>query len=112
MRRKLAGDLVMRQARDGEQMLALDGKTYALDPSIAVIADCQGVRGLGRHHGRRGHGRARGYHRGVSSKVAYFDAIRTAASGRKLGVLGRALSLRSAASIRNRAGGVPRWRRA
>ena len=36
--RKLSGDLVMRQAREGEQMLALDGKTYTLDPSIAVIA--------------------------------------------------------------------------
>jgi len=29
--RKLSGDLVMRQAREGEQILALDGKTYALD---------------------------------------------------------------------------------
>ena len=30
--KKLAGDLVMRQAREGEQILALDGKTYTLDP--------------------------------------------------------------------------------
>src|SRR5205814_1201256 len=36
--RKLSGDLVMRQARDGEAILALDGKTYMLDPSVAVIA--------------------------------------------------------------------------
>src|SRR5215831_15977956 len=45
--KKLSGDLVMRQARAGERMLALDGTTYTLDPSIAVIADAQGVHGLG-----------------------------------------------------------------
>ena len=45
--KKLAGDLVMRQARDGEQILALDGKTYTLDPSVSVIADAKGVHGIG-----------------------------------------------------------------
>ena len=33
--KKLAGDLVMRLAREGEQILALDGKTYALDPAMS-----------------------------------------------------------------------------
>ncbi|WP_395711746.1 phenylalanine--tRNA ligase subunit beta [Reyranella sp.] len=84
--KKLNGDLVMRQARDGEQILALDGKTYTLDPSIAVIADAKGVHGLGGIMG--------GEDTGVGDdttevflEVAYFDPIRTAASGRKLGIL-------------------------
>jgi phenylalanyl-tRNA synthetase beta chain len=37
--KKLSGDLVMRQARAGEMIQALDGKVYELDPSISVIAD-------------------------------------------------------------------------
>ena len=36
----------MRRARNGEQLLALDGRTYALDPSICVIADEKGVESL------------------------------------------------------------------
>jgi phenylalanyl-tRNA synthetase beta chain len=83
--RKLAGDLVMRQARDGEQMLALDGKTYTLDPSIAVIADAKGVHGLGGIMGGEDTG-VREDTTEVFLEVAYFDPIRTAASGRKLGV--------------------------
>jgi len=84
--KKLAGDLVMRQARDGEQMLALDGKTYTLDPSIAVIADAKGIHGLGGIMGGEDTGVAEATTE-VFLEVAYFDAIRTAASGRKLGVL-------------------------
>src|SRR5690606_21327757 len=44
---KLAGDLTMRLARDGEEILALDGKSYTLDPSITVIADANGAHGIG-----------------------------------------------------------------
>src|SRR5579862_5729302 len=43
--KKLSGDLVMRQAREGETILALDGKTYTLDPSVSVIADARAVHG-------------------------------------------------------------------
>jgi phenylalanyl-tRNA synthetase beta chain len=42
---KLRGDLTMRLARDGEEILALDGKTYALDPEMVVIADETGPHG-------------------------------------------------------------------
>ncbi|MPZ31630.1 MAG: phenylalanine--tRNA ligase subunit beta [Rhodospirillales bacterium] len=83
--KKLAGDLVMRQARDGEQMLALDGKTYTLDPSIAAIADAKGVHGLGGIMGGEDTG-VREDTTEVFLEVAYFDPIRTAASGRKLGI--------------------------
>lgn len=83
--RKLAGDLVMRQAREGEQTLALDGKTYTLDPSIAVIADAKGVHGIGGIMGGEDTG-VREDTTEVFLEVAYFDPIRTAASGRKLGI--------------------------
>jgi phenylalanyl-tRNA synthetase beta chain len=82
---KLAGDLVMRQAREGEQILALDGKTYTLDPTIAVIADARGVHGLGGIMGGEDTGVGEST-TDVFLEVAYFDPIRTAASGRKLGI--------------------------
>ncbi|HYX03576.1 MAG TPA: phenylalanine--tRNA ligase subunit beta, partial [Reyranella sp.] len=83
--KKLSGDLVMRQARAGERMLALDGTTYTLDPSIAVIADAQGVHGLGGIMGGENTGVAADTTE-VFLEVAYFDPTRTAASGRKLGI--------------------------
>ncbi|MGQ0583550.1 MAG: phenylalanine--tRNA ligase subunit beta [Reyranella sp.] len=82
---KIAGDLVMRQAREGEQVLALDGKTYTLDPTMAVIADSRGVHGIGGIMGGEDTG-VRDDTTEVFLEVAYFDPIRTAASGRKLGV--------------------------
>jgi len=82
---KVAGDLVMRQARAGETVLALDGKTYTLDESIAVIADSRAVHGIGGIMG--------GEETGVSESTtemflecAWFDPIRIAATGRRLGV--------------------------
>ncbi len=43
---KVKGDLVIRRARVGESFLALDGKTYALDDTMCVIADDNGVQSL------------------------------------------------------------------
>ncbi|MBS0519559.1 MAG: phenylalanine--tRNA ligase subunit beta [Proteobacteria bacterium] len=82
---KLNGDLVMRQAREGEKILALDGKTYALDPAVAVIADSRSVHGIGGIMGGEGTG-VQDDTTEVFLEVAYFDPIRTAASGRKLGI--------------------------
>ncbi len=36
---RLNGNICVRNARDGEKILALDGKTYTLDKSMLVIAD-------------------------------------------------------------------------
>lgn len=83
---KLAGDLVMRQALDGEQILALDGKTYTLDPSISVIADSKGVHGIGGIMGGEDTG-VREDTTEVFLEAAYFQPIGIAASGRKLGIL-------------------------
>jgi len=43
---KVRGDLTVRRARDGETLLALDGKTYTLDSKVCVIADDNGVESL------------------------------------------------------------------
>jgi phenylalanyl-tRNA synthetase beta chain len=83
---KLAGDLVMRQAREGEQILALDGKTYTLDPTISVIADIKGVHGIGGIMGGEDTG-VREDTTEVFLEAAYFQPIGIAASGRKLGIL-------------------------
>ena len=84
--KKLSGDLVMRQARDGEKILALDGKTYELDPSISVIADAKAVHGIGGVMG----GEETGVQPDTTEvflEVAYFTPINVAATGRKLGIL-------------------------
>ena len=84
--KKLSGDLVMRQAREGEQILALDGKTYTLDPSVSVIADAGGVHGIGGIMGGEDTG-VREDTTEVFLEAAYFQPIGIAASGRKLGIL-------------------------
>src|SRR6202000_476507 len=43
---KVKGNLTVRRAREGETLLALDGRTYTLDPSVCVIADDHGVESL------------------------------------------------------------------
>ncbi|TWT15104.1 phenylalanine--tRNA ligase subunit beta [Reyranella sp. CPCC 100927] len=82
---KIAGDLVMRQATPGETVLALDGRTYTLDETMAVIADSKAVHGIGGIMG--------GEDSGVSEtttnvflEVAYFDPIAVSAAGRKLAI--------------------------
>ncbi|MCY4237313.1 MAG: phenylalanine--tRNA ligase subunit beta [Rhodospirillaceae bacterium] len=82
---KLAGDLTMRMARDGEAVLGLDGKDYTLTDDMTVIADDNGVQGIGGLMG----GEATGCKPETTSvflEVALFDTLRTAATGRKLGL--------------------------
>src|SRR5690606_13195155 len=82
---KLSGDLTMRFARAGEEILALDGKTYRLDPSMVVIADECGVHGIGGVMG----GELSGCTPETTEmflEVALFDPARIAATGRKLGI--------------------------
>jgi phenylalanyl-tRNA synthetase beta chain len=82
---KLSGDLVVRLARDGETLLALNGQEYALDPEITVIADRNGVQSLGGVIG----GEATGCTEATTEvfiEAALFDPIRTAATGRRLNI--------------------------
>ncbi len=82
---KLSGAVVARRARDGEEVLALNEKTYTLDPAMVVIADDTGVHDIAGIMG--------GEHSGVSEtttdvllEIAYFDPARIGATGRKLGL--------------------------
>ena len=43
---KVAGNLVVRSAKDGEEVLALDERTYTLKPGMTVIADDKGVESI------------------------------------------------------------------
>jgi phenylalanyl-tRNA synthetase beta chain len=43
---KLKGDIIVRMAHEGEKFLALDGKTYSLNPQDLVIADEERVVGI------------------------------------------------------------------
>ncbi len=83
--KKLSGDLVMRQAREGETILALDGKTYTLDPSVSVIADSKAPHGIGGVMGGEDTG-VQDDTTEVFLEVAYFTPIKVAATGRKLGI--------------------------
>ncbi|MSP48857.1 MAG: phenylalanine--tRNA ligase subunit beta [Alphaproteobacteria bacterium] len=83
---KLAGDLTMRWAKDGESLAALNGKTYALDASMVVIADDRRVHGIGGVMG--------GEHSGVTAATAsvfiesaLFSPGMVAATGRRLNLL-------------------------
>ncbi|QUS35914.1 phenylalanine--tRNA ligase subunit beta [Falsirhodobacter algicola] len=80
---KVRGDLTVREAAEGEELLALDGKTYALRPGMIVIADAAGVESLGGVMG----GEVSGCDettRDVYLEAAYFDPITTATTGRAL----------------------------
>jgi len=82
---KVKGDLVVRRAKEGESLLALDRKTYALDPSIVVIADDNGLESLGGIMG----GEASGCDENtvdVLIESALWDPLNIAQTGRKLGI--------------------------
>jgi phenylalanyl-tRNA synthetase beta chain len=82
---KVAGDLVVRRGRDGEEVLALDGRTYALDDSIVVIADAAGVESIAGIMGGE-HSGCDENTRDVLIESALWDPLNIAQSGRKLGV--------------------------
>lgn len=82
---KLSGAVVARRAKNGEQVLALNEKTYTLDDTMTVIADDNGVHDIAGIMG--------GEHSGVTPEttdvlleIAYFDPERIGVTGRKLGL--------------------------
>ncbi len=80
---KVAGDLVIRPAREGERLLALDGKTYALRASDMVIADDNGPESLAGIMGGEASGVTEGT-RDLFLESACWDPITIAATGRAL----------------------------
>jgi phenylalanyl-tRNA synthetase beta chain len=82
---KIKGNLRARLARDGEQLLALDGKTYALDSEMVVIADDAAARGIGGVMGGEDSSCTETT-TDVFIESALFDPISIARTGRKLGI--------------------------
>ncbi|MFL5081817.1 MAG: phenylalanine--tRNA ligase subunit beta [Microvirga sp.] len=82
---KVKGDLTVRRARNGEAIVALDGRTYTLDDSIVVIADADGPESIAGIMG--------GEHSGCDAATtevliesALWDPLNIAQSGRRLGI--------------------------
>ncbi|MCQ8780601.1 phenylalanine--tRNA ligase subunit beta [Mangrovibrevibacter kandeliae] len=83
---KVTGDLVVRNAREGESLLALDGRTYDLKPGMCVIADDAGVESIAGIMG--------GEHSGcddattdVLIESALWEPLNVARTGRALGII-------------------------
>jgi phenylalanyl-tRNA synthetase beta chain len=82
---KVKGGFVVRRAQNGEQFLALDGKTYTLDNAMCVIADDNGPESLSGIMG--------GEHSGCDADTtdvliesALWVPLNIAQTGRKLGI--------------------------
>ena len=82
---KLEGSLTARAAEEGEEVLALNGKTYRLKPFMTVIADDAGVHDIGGIMG--------GEHSSVTEgttdlflEIAWFKPERIARTGQALGL--------------------------
>ncbi|RVU19045.1 phenylalanine--tRNA ligase subunit beta [Methylobacterium oryzihabitans] len=83
---KVTGDLVVRRARAGEELLALDGRTYRLDDDTVVIADAAGPESIAGIMG--------GEHSGCDESTtdvliesALWDPLAIARTGRRLGIV-------------------------
>ena len=82
---KVKGHLTIRPAREGETLLALDGRTYTLDPGVCVIADDHGVESLAGIMGGEASGCSE-QTTDVLIESALWNEINIAQSGRKLGI--------------------------
>jgi phenylalanyl-tRNA synthetase beta chain len=82
---KVRGDLQVRRGRKGEQLSALDGRTYEVDETMCVIADTAGVVSLAGIMG----GEATGCSAATTDVLiesALWEPANIALTGRKLGV--------------------------
>ncbi len=84
--KKVKGDIVVRRARDGEEIVALDGKTYKLESSMIAIADDNGVESIAGIMG----GEASGCDESTTDvliEAALWDPLTIARAGRQLGIV-------------------------
>ncbi|HHZ08516.1 MAG TPA: phenylalanine--tRNA ligase subunit beta [Rhizobiales bacterium] len=84
--KKVTGDLVVRRAKQGETVLALDGREYELTPEMCVIADDKGVESIAGIMG--------GEHSGCDAATtdvliesALWEPLNIARTGRSLGII-------------------------
>ncbi|MGN6573880.1 MAG: phenylalanine--tRNA ligase subunit beta [Pseudolabrys sp.] len=83
--RKVKGNLTVRRAQNGEQLLALDGRTYTLDNAMCVIADERAVESLAGIMG----GEESGCDENTTDVLiesALWSELNIAQTGRKLGI--------------------------
>ncbi len=80
---KVKGQITVRSARDGEKLLALDGKEYALSDGMVVIADENGVESIAGIMGGEASGCEESTTR-VLLESAYFTPESIAKTGQKL----------------------------
>ncbi|MBN34805.1 MAG: phenylalanine--tRNA ligase subunit beta [Rhodospirillaceae bacterium] len=83
---KVKGTIGVRIAEPGERFDALNDKSYDTDGEMTVIFDDSGMLGLGGVIGGESTGADDGTVNGFL-EIALFDPIRTAATGRKLGLV-------------------------
>jgi phenylalanyl-tRNA synthetase beta chain len=83
---KLKGAVRARLGKSGEKFLGLDGKEHVVDDTMCVIADDNGPLGLGGIIGGEASGSTEAT-KNVLIECAYFDPQRTAATGRKTGLM-------------------------
>ena len=91
---KVKGDLVVRRAREGEKVLALDTREYVLTPEMCVIADVDSSNGNGLGSVESIAGIMGGEHSGcdetttdVLIESALWNALNVARTGRELGII-------------------------
>ncbi len=82
---KVKGNLTIRRAQNGEQLLALDGRTYTLDEGVCVIADEKGVESLSGIMGGEESG-CDASTTDVLIESALWNEVNIAQTGRKLGI--------------------------
>ena len=83
---KIKGAIRARLGKSGEKFLGLDGKEYSVDETMCVIADDTGPLGLGGVMGGEASGSTEAT-TNVFIESAWFDPLRTAATGRKTGLV-------------------------
>ncbi|MDH7797899.1 MULTISPECIES: phenylalanine--tRNA ligase subunit beta [unclassified Beijerinckia] len=84
--KKVSGNLTVRRAKDGEEVLALDGKTYQLRSDTVVIADDKGVESIAGIMGGEQSG-CDDATTDVLIESALWDPMNIARSGRTLGIV-------------------------
>jgi phenylalanyl-tRNA synthetase beta chain len=82
---KVSGNLTVRRARDGETLLALDGRSYSLDSGVCVISDDHGVESLAGIMGGEASGCSE-QTTDVLIESALWNEINIAQTGRKFGI--------------------------
>jgi phenylalanyl-tRNA synthetase beta chain len=81
----ITGNLKVRLSKSGEKLLALDEKEYVFDDQVCVISDNKAINSIGGVMGGAGSG-TYDETKNVFLECAWFDPIRTAMTGRKLGI--------------------------